>query len=648
MVSTFNGLEIAKRGLFTQQSALYTTGHNISNANTEGYSRQRVNFEQTAPFPPGSRNRPEIPGQMGSGVQAGSVERVRDQFLDIQYRNETKNVGYYQAQRDALYKMEEIMNEPTDQGLAKTMDRFWQSLQDLSVNPEDEGARSVVRQRGLAVAETFNYLSNSLQTVQKDLRNQVDVSTRQFNSTLNQINQLNKQISEVEPHGYLPNDLYDERDRLIDDLSKMASIDVTYSPSGDSSNENAMGVASIRLADEIGQPVSPAVTLVDGEEGTVSELSVSYADTPNQTIVKDLTIGDQTMTVDQFASVGEIKGLMEVGGYMNSTPSENAYTVSQGFEANDAGEVVFSVGAEEDPQTITISGPRRNDEGDLEEVEDVEVEITDGMTLQQVADQINGTDQGVEATIQTQDGVKRLVVKSEADGSDATLSISGTGAETLGIDGEYAGENEVSGNFSDMLQDLDVMASAFAIQFNQVHSGGGNLSDTPNETPHFFSYGQSLKTELTENGETYYQGLASNIGLTGSIQGDLDNIAAANPSESDDLVFSGNGGNAEDLANVQETPFDLLGKEANINSFYEGMIGGMAVDAQENKRMVNNSETLQASVQNQRDSVSAVSLDEEMTNMVKFQHAYNAAARNITVVDEMIDRIINQMGRVGR
>lgn len=104
MRSTFHGLEVAKRGMFTQQSALYVTGHNIANANTPGYSRQRVNFVQTEPYPPASMNRPQIPGQMGTGVEAGSIERVRESFLDIQYRGENNKLGYWEARADALKK----------------------------------------------------------------------------------------------------------------------------------------------------------------------------------------------------------------------------------------------------------------------------------------------------------------------------------------------------------------------------------------------------------------------------------------------------------------------------------------------------------------------------------------------------------------
>lgn len=162
-MSTFQGLELSKRALFAQQSALYTTGHNISNVNTNGYSRQRVEFNATNPFPVPSRVMPNIPGQLGTGVEAGIVERIRNHFLDTQYRSETSRHEYWNTKQDGLERLESLLNEPSDSGLSKTMDQFWQSLQDLSKDPEDGGTRSVVGERGLALAETFNYLSKSMQ-----------------------------------------------------------------------------------------------------------------------------------------------------------------------------------------------------------------------------------------------------------------------------------------------------------------------------------------------------------------------------------------------------------------------------------------------------------------------------------------------------
>jgi flagellar hook-associated protein 1 FlgK len=110
----------------------------------------------------------------------------------------------------------------------------------------------------------------------------------------------------------------------------------------------------------------------------------------------------------------------------------------------------------------------------------------------------------------------------------------------------------------------------------------------------------------------------------------------------------GDGSNALALADVKNRVMSLGGNTTTIQNFYEGIIGQMAVNAQEAERLANNSEVLRQSVDERRMSVSSVSIDEEMTNMIKFQHAYNASARMITVIDQMLDKIINNMGIVGR
>ncbi|REJ10198.1 flagellar hook-associated protein FlgK [Halobacillus trueperi] len=518
MGSTFHGLEVAKRGLFTQQSALYTTGHNIANANTEGYTRQRVNFEQTGPYPPASRNRPEIPGQVGSGVQASSIERVRVEYLDYQYRGESSKSGYYDTRSAALGRLEAVMNEPSDDGLARTMDRFWESLQDLSVNPEDSGARSVVRQRGEAVAETFNYLSNTLQAQQKDIKRETGVTVKEINSLANQVNRINQQIAEVEPHGMVPNDLYDERDRLLDQLSQHVNIDVKYEDAPSSADPLAMGKASVSIVDADGKPLVPEAILVDGAANTVNEMSVQYQG--DGSLASGIQLGDaDPYSVEDFSSQGKLKGLIESGGYV-------------------------------------------------------------------------------------QDG-------------------------------------EAKGTYQQMLSDLDLMATGFARSFNEVHKQGESLntiSGDSTEVPNFFDIGVANPAA----GEVV-EGLAGTLKISDEIRADGDNIAAAS------LKQAGNGENALALSEVQNNANgDYFGEETSMNSFYESMIGTMAVETQEAERMSRNAGTLKASVNEQRQSVSSVSLDEEMSNMIKFQHAYNAAARNITVVDEMLDKIINQMGRVGR
>ena len=279
MVSTFHGLEIARRALNTQQAALLTTGHNIANANTPGYTRQRVNMTTTEPYPSVGINRPQIPGQMGTGVKIGDVQRIRDSFIDTQYRTETSKLGYWQARAEQLSQMENIMNEPSETGLANTLDEFWSSLQDLASQPQDNGTRSVVRQNGIALADTFNYISNSLQSVQKNYRNELDIGEQNVNSILRQINQVNKQIGSVEPHGYLPNDLYDERDRLVDELSTMVNVKIEVKPSGGLPSSNAEGQYNVYLANSQGEILrdsnNKAIKLVDSEMGIGYRFSYS-------------------------------------------------------------------------------------------------------------------------------------------------------------------------------------------------------------------------------------------------------------------------------------------------------------------------------------------------------------------------------------
>lgn len=527
MRSTFMGLETAKRGMFTQQSALHTTGNNIANANTEGYTRQRVNFKATEAYPSLGINRPQIPGQIGTGVEVESVQRVKESFLDIQYRSENNKLGYWESRANALQKMEEIMNEPSDTGLANSLDQFWQSLQDLALDPTNAGARSVVRERGNAVADTFNYLATSLKSVQGDLKNELDVSVKEINSLANQLNNINKQISEIEPNGYLPNDLYDERDRLLDKLSSLANIKVSYNSSGGNALKIAEGTASIEIVDDNGKVLG---TLVDAKSQRVNEFSVSYRKITDENgnitdgLAEGINIGPTSISIMNFNSAGKISGLIDSYGY-----SETLY-----------------------------------------------------------------------------------------DGSVV----------------EY-------GLYPDMLNNLDTMAYEFATEFNAVHHEGWNLRDyDTNKNPideldkvdiDFFNIGSSVK------------GAASTLSLSDKIIESTDYIAAGSK-VADDLPEIGNGNNAVSLSNVKNAFIDIGGTNTTLQNFYEGIIGGMAVDAQEAERLTTNSTVLRDSVEERRQSVSAVSLDEEMTNMIQFQHAYNASARMISLQDEILDKIINGMG----
>src|SRR5690625_3864822 len=320
-MGTFQGLELSKRALFAQQGALYTTGHNIANVNTDGYSRQRVNFETTTPFPVPSRVMPQYPGQVGTGVDIGTVERIRNKFLDMQFRSENSRHEYWNTKQTELSRLENLLNEPSSSGLSNTMDQFWQSLQDLATNPENGGARSVVAQRGLAVAETFNHISKSIQAIQGDLKEQIDGSVQDDNVLLRNINNLNEQIQKIEPHGMLANDLYDERDRLIDQLSGYMNIKVTYTPSSDSSLKIADGLASIEVIDSSGKSYDPPIYLIDARDKDnliVNELAVDYSSADaTKGLLSEIKVNGVDVTANLMKSDGSFNALIESYGWVN-------------------------------------------------------------------------------------------------------------------------------------------------------------------------------------------------------------------------------------------------------------------------------------------------------------------------------------------
>lgn len=513
MRSTFMGLETARRGMFTQQSALHTTGHNISNANTPGYTRQRINFAQTESYPSASLNSPQIPGQIGTGVKAESIQRVRESFLDVQYRSENQKLGYWETRAEAYNKLEEVLNEPSDSGLAKTMDQFWQSLQDLAVNPTNPGARSVVRQRGVAVAETFNYLHNSLSSIKTDLKSEINVSVKQINSILEQVAKVNGRIADVEPHGYLPNDLYDERDRLIDELSSLVSIKVDYVRSGNGMQNLGEGQAVIKMVGNSGNELGVLVS-----NDRFNEVKVNFDGVAES--VESVSIGRSSFDFTNLNSNGKLKALVESYGYENG--------------------------------------------------------------------------------------------------------------------------GKIAGIYPEMLTKLDNMAYTFATEFNKQHRIGISLNEIDGKTPTDRNFFAEDGLDIGMN----QKGFAGRITLAGGIEASLDNIATAS------TLNKGDSGNVQALANIINLEFDyeqgLKPELANFRNYYEGVIGGMAVQSQEAVRMTQNSGSLREAVDNRRKSVSSVSLDEEMTNMIQFQHAYNASARMITLQDEMLDKIINGMGTAGR
>jgi len=312
MRSTFMGLETNKRGLFTQQTALYTTGHNISNANTLGYSRQRVNMQATPGFPTAGLNQPTYPGHLGTGVEAGSIQRIRDQFIDRQYRQETNKLGYWDSAAKSIAQMEDIMAEPSEFGINQSFTDFWKAMEDVIDNPKDSAARQVLISKGKSIADSFNYMDRQLKQIQGNIGNEISVSTDKVNSILKQIAAINKQIQEVEPSGYVPNDLYDARDSLVDELNEYIPVSISLQKTGGLAKDVAEGSMTITYVPGDG---STPIKLVDGKEYA----ALATMDTNNQRVDGEVdeqaTGGFYNFSEIKISAIGEPPGDPATGPY---------------------------------------------------------------------------------------------------------------------------------------------------------------------------------------------------------------------------------------------------------------------------------------------------------------------------------------------
>jgi len=464
------GIEIARKALQSSQYAMDVTAHNIANANTPGYTRQRVILGTTEPFPAPYWNRPLIQGQLGTGVEVKSIERVRDNYFDGQIRKENQSLGSWEVKEHALQQLETIFNEPSEASLLNLMGEFWNSWQQLSKNPESVSVRTALIETARMLATSLNQLDAKMARLQDNLNEQLAVKVSDINDMTARIASINKDVLRVKAYGAQPNDLMDERDQLIDQLSKIADVQVTELDNG--------------------------VTLV----------------------------------------------------YLNGRQLVSEYS-SQKLQV--------------------ASNPLNNGYYD---------------------------------------------VQWATDGANATLY----GGELKGL---IEARDVIVSKYRD---DINALASTLVTEVNNLHQSGYGLDG--NTGWNFFDPA-NIK--------------ASNISLSSDLD-DPNHIAAASS-----WVAPGNPGDNTNALAIAQLKNALLmsGGTITTDDYYRSVVTNLGVESQEAARMVTNGKLYYDLIDSHRQSVSGVSLDEEATNMIKYQRAYQAAARVITVFDDMLDVLINRMIR---
>ena len=293
MPSLMGTLHSAASGMTANQTAIQTTSHNITNLNTPGYTRQRVEQKASRPYSQIGYNSSMGPGQLGTGVQVTDITRIRNTFYDFQFRSESHSYGEISVRYDYYKNIENIFNEPSDNAISSSLNKFFNGWHELSKDPNNIGAKNIVIENGKFLANNIK-LKENIDKQTSDMLNDV-------NSMLGSLKELEENIKIVQATGKSPNDLMDERDRILDDLSFKLNIqndDVKAAMSDgkvtldelekiDASGEIS---GALKMAKELDSYMNDLKTLAKGIADSVNNI---YNDGLGADDVKDLFVFDE-------------------------------------------------------------------------------------------------------------------------------------------------------------------------------------------------------------------------------------------------------------------------------------------------------------------------------------------------------------------
>jgi flagellar hook-associated protein 1 FlgK len=611
------GLEIGKRGVQAHQQALHVTGHNIDNARTEGYSRQRLEMKAFDPIYLPGLNREETPGQIGQGVTVERIERMRDQLLDKRIVAQASSEGYWNARDPYVRMMENIYLEPGDNSVRSKMDSFWDAWQELSMFPADSAPRAAVIERGKTLIDGIHNRYHGLKGLQEQVDSDIQLTVGRVNEITRQIAALNGDIVRIKAMGDNPNDLMDRRDLLVDRLSSI--IDITIdSRDPDEFMVHTSGLVIVQ--GKIGRQFELRKGIDDEGyshifwQDTAQEIRFSRGSLGALLELRDETINTEIRTLDNMTMnfVDLVNEVHRKGYGLNKTTGLDFFS-EYPFVANINGNYDRSGNGEFDSSyiyringqnvleanaqsgfegVITLSGPNG----------DIRVPYYSTDTVAEIISRINNA--GAE-----------VVARLDRDGR---LSLKGTPAQP--IDGVHENPDfvirhvEDSGHFltgyAGLLGQDGVFDWGTADAIANLRDGTA-YSVAPIAHPSgWIEVNPALIKDTTS--------VASGFGFNGN---------AANP---------GNGEAAAAIAAIRNNPV-MVGQFATFDDYFADSVGRMGLLGEQSERALATENATMKQLNEMRQSISGVNIDEELANMIRYQHGYNAAARFVSTVNSMLD-----------
>lgn len=293
MISTFGSFSMAKLGIRSSQQGLQITGNNISNINTNGYTRQRINqvslYNSTA-----DRYSVSTDVRMGMGALVTSVTQIRDPYLDIRYRNEACGLGFYDEKMGNLEELKRVLDEVSKDGIHTGFEKIRTQLQNLSKNPNAQENDGLVRSACQELISLLHKYSADLKTQKESALQGFGQNVDQVNDILTKIRDLNTEIRKSQIHGDNALELVDNRNMLIDQLAEMTKIKVTYTK-----EQVAGGIFVDKLTIEMDAPGQDPATrpvLIDGEFANKLQISPLDANGKPDVAVENYDIHLQGLT----------------------------------------------------------------------------------------------------------------------------------------------------------------------------------------------------------------------------------------------------------------------------------------------------------------------------------------------------------------
>ncbi|MCQ2572405.1 MAG: flagellar hook-associated protein FlgK [Treponema sp.] len=622
MGSTFSGIELGKRSIMANTDAITTAGHNISNANTEGYSRQRVKIKEFDPLYKPDLSRPERPGLIGQGVDVQAIERVRDEFLDTRIVAQANQESYWGTRSEYYNMLEQIYNEPYDISIRSNMDKFWEGWQELAMNPESQAARQAVVTRGETLTDSIRQRWESLDGIQKILDSDIEATVRQVNDLVRQIAATNNQIVESRGLGDNPNDLLDRRDLLVDKLSTLINI-----------------TRDTRDPDEFMIHVDGHI-LVQGHIARDFALETRRDDTGLNKIVWADTGNDALFRGGKLGALVELRDV----DLRNEIQSLNTMTMNFSDLVNDVHRNAAGsnkvTGLDFFVQHDFVENVNGNFDRDGDGVLDSsyvfrftgtnELDMQQQIGLEGVMT-LNGTSGNVQIAYHATDTVETVINRINDSPSEVKAYLDRNNHLVLKATTAMNQENpdfvirhvEDSGFFlagySGILQGIGEENAYDFAQADAVNSlAGAQFAVSPVTNPSAY------------------------VAVNDAIRNDVMSVAAAFVDPNGN-VNAGDGRAATEIAAIRNTKI-MIGSERTLDDFFADSVTNVGLKGEQAEMNHLSQTAIMNDLRSTRDSISGVNIDEELADILKFQHGYNAAAKFITVWDNLVDTIINRLG----